>query len=144
MPGAWVISPIVTVDGMNMPKVATFGDKDGRFYAHSSCIYPERGMTWALSYVAGDDLTLLRDDPECTLLFDEEMTELRPTRARCLEWLQEKSPTQLTTLTTILQAKDASAVGLTENSQRRSWLAALGRAASAGQDDFRPEAWYSR
>ncbi|KKN48903.1 hypothetical protein LCGC14_0648010 [marine sediment metagenome] len=156
MPACWVTGPIITIDGVNKPKVATLTDGLRDTYKHSSAIYPERGMTWALSYVAGADFVAIDADPDCHRLFDEVIPDVSPfepvpifssrwpNRATSRDWLLSPSTTPGIDLQDQLAIHGASVDGLTVASTRGEWLASLGRAVSAGLDDFRPEGWYTR
>ena len=77
----WIINPVVTVDGMRMPKVVTIEDpgtplrdyvddfgvpfQKRNVYDHSSAIGESE---WALSFVRGVDFSAIDTDPECIIL----------------------------------------------------------------------------
>lgn len=162
MPSCWVISPIVIVDGVNKPKVATLVDPGrppgvvvntddgpvlvGPHYRHSSAIYPERGKTWCLSYVTGVDLSAIDDDPDCERVFAEELSDRegkQPARGDSAAWLEGVPATPLARMNSLLAKQGANAGGLTAASTRSDWIRRLGMAAS-GDADFRPQGWYTR
>ncbi len=139
MPACWVISPIVTVDGTNKPKVSVLG------YAHSSAIYPNRGKTWALSYVSGPDFVAIDADPDCERVFDEveaDQGSRRPSRGDNRVFLADVPTTPRAKLHALLEGRGAVRAGLDTASTRREWLKRLGMAAS-GDSDFRPEGWHT-
>ncbi len=145
MPSCWVTSPIVTVNGVNKPKVATlFDSHQVNPYAHSSAIYPERSKTWCLSYVTGVDFDAIDNDPECERVFDEVIADQggkRPSRGAHAVWLKAATGTSAGKLRTKLTLRDADTRGMGGASTRADWLTRLGMAAS-GDADFRPEGWH--
>ncbi len=151
MPACWVTSSIVTVDGVNKPKVATLRDLgrviggDNPFFAHSSAIYPERNKTWCLSYVVGEDFSTIDADPDCDRVFDEVLSDRDgkpPTRAANTIWLNGISTTSKGRLNQVLTRRQADETGLDTLSSRTEWLQSLGKSCS-GDIDFRPQGWHT-
>lgn len=148
MPACWVVCPIVVEGGANMAKVAAMRDAMGDLrYSTSSAIYPERGMAWCLTYISGADLTAIDDDPDIERVFDEALPDQagkRPAQSEHVAWLHERPSGSTAKASALLMAKGLDTGGLGPVSTRNDWLARLGRGASAGLDNFNPEAWYAR
>ncbi len=150
MLACWVVSPIVIVDGVNKPKVATFvgGNPPVQLYAHSSAIYPERGKTWSLSFVTSrTDFAAIDADPECERVFADEVIatqEGQPTSVRRdahTQWLGERPDRSRSELLSLASARGIDASDISVTATRRDWVRQLGMAAS-GDSDFRPEGWH--
>jgi len=160
MPATWVVCPIIIQNGANIAKVLTLIDP-GRplwpttddtglpilvpqYYSGSCCIYPERGMDWALCYVAGVDFSAIDIDPDCERVFDEvipdEESGRLPTKERCALWYEGTPQASIVALR-ILQRLNINPAGLEAGSKRRNWLTRLGIAASGGEL-FRLEGWH--
>ncbi len=153
MPAAWFINPIVQERGTNMPLCETFLDGNGRMrYLHSSAIYPERGMTWCLSYVTTReaDFADLEAEPGVIKVFDEVMDDepdgSGPTHNHEKAWLRGKHQTNIATLNTRLGLVGEGGSGISIDSSRKEILTILGKAAcnhDARDVNFNPEAWYT-
>ena len=155
MPAAWFINPIVRdVAGTNMPLVETFVDPvAGRMrYLHSSAIYPERGMTWCLSYVTTKegDFADLEAQPGVFKVFDEELPDeadgASASREAAKTWSRARNTTNVTAIRARLAAVGVGGAMVGMGSTRKEVLTLLGKAA--GNNDpreagFDPEAWYT-
>ncbi len=136
-----------------MPLCETMLDGGGRMrYLHSSAIYPERGMTWCLSYVTTKEANFadLEAQPGVVRIFDEMLTDepngASAPRARSTDWLREKHGTNVAALNARLGEVGADGSSINANSSRSDVLKILGQAAGnndAREANFHPEAWHT-
>ena len=151
MPACWAVNPIVQVDGVNMPLVATLLNSEGRqrFY-HASAIYPERGMTWCLSYVTTmeADFSGLDAISSVVRIFDEVLDDEpngdNPSRSRMQTWMKDRHQSNSGRLRTKLSSAGANKDGIGTTTTREEIIKRLGFVSSALLDaDFNPVAWYT-